>query len=156
MAASPGQLQLAKLGHVFLLPLLLSSLLAAGLGLLTYKLLRLRPAKADCACLSVEMSMGVTTASLEAAPRLQLATIPRLVIASTSDCNKPGTLKASAPIRLSIPRLLDQLHVFSANGITAMLVLTASQFALPLPTTYVSVGALGTVGVGGNSLNGGA
>ncbi len=225
LAASPGQLQFAKLGHAFLLPLLLSPLLAAGLGLLGYKLLRLRPANADCACLTVDMPIAATTVSPSAtALEVRLAATPRLVIASASDCNQPGSLGASAPIRLSIPRLLDQLHVFSAslicfaravndtpklaallvasqamsaqmslvtmaaamalgglllsrrvaqtmsqrvtrmdhsqglaaNLITATLVLTASQFALPVSTTHVSVGAIAGVGAAGNSLNGAA
>ena len=62
LAAGPGELHLGRLGHTFVLPLLLSPVLAAWLGWLAWRLLRLRPAEADCAC--------VVQAPLAAAPSL--------------------------------------------------------------------------------------
>ena len=222
LAASPEQLQFAKLGQTFLLPLLLSPVLAAGLGLLVYKLLRLRPAGVDCACINLPAPALAGTALM-----LQQATTtiaPQLVLASNAECDRPNTRGMFSYVRLSLPRLFDQLHIFSAslicfaravndtpklaallvashmlsvqaslmamaaamalgglllsrrvaqtmsqrvtrmnpsqglaaNLITAALVLMASQFALPVSTTHVSVGAIAGVGVGGSSLNGAA
>ena len=51
---------------------------------------------------------------------------------------------------------MDPTQGLSANLITAALVLMASQFALPVSTTHVSVGAIAGVGAGTGTLNGGA
>lgn len=221
LAANPEQLQFAKLGNTFVLPLLLSPMLAAGLGLLVYRLLRMWPIQTDCACIAAPTPAPMVTTSDAV---LQHATIPRLVLASDADCNRSKTLQRSMLLRLSIPRVLDQLHIFSAslicfaravndtpklaallaasrmlspraslvmmaaamtlgglllsrrvaetmsqrvtrmdptqglsaNLITAALVLMASQFALPVSTTHVSVGAIAGVGAGTGTLNGGA
>lgn len=105
LAASPGELQLGRLGHTFALPLLLSPVLAAVLGWLAWRLL-LRQAENDCAC--------VIPAPLAAAPSrvaLQRLAAPQLVIASGRQCDQ-----LEAPlVRLAIPRLLDHLHIFSAS-----------------------------------------
>lgn len=216
LSANPEQLQFAKLGNAFILPLLLSPLLAAGLGLLTYRLLRLRPTQIDCACITTPQ-----TTVLAAELALPQAASPRLVLASDADCDQPGVTGQAVGFRVSISRLFDRLHVFSAslicfaravndtpklaallvashmlsaqvslvmmaaamalgglllsrrvaltmsqrvtrmnpsqglaaNLITSALVLTASQFALPVSTTHVSVGAIAGVGAGGNTLN---
>ncbi|MGB4116096.1 MAG: inorganic phosphate transporter [Polaromonas sp.] len=216
LAANPDQLQFAKLGNTFIVPLLLSPLLAAALGLLTYKLLRLRPTQVDCACITVPQATVLAT---ELA--LPAAASPRLVLASNAACDLPGVTGQAVGFRVSISRLFDRLHVFSAslicfaravndtpklaallvashmlsaqvslvmmaaamalgglllsrrvaqtmsqrvtrmnpsqglaaNLITSTLVLSASQFALPVSTTHVSVGAIAGVGAGGNTLN---
>lgn len=216
LAANPEQLQFAKLGNAFLVPLLLSPLLAAGLGLLTYKLLRLRPARIDCVCITMPQTTMLATDLT-----LQQVITPRLVLASDADCSMQSAAGLATSVRLSISRLFDRLHVLSAslicfaravndtpklaalliasdmlsvqmslvtmaaamafgglllsrrvaqtmsqrvtrmnptqglaaNLITATLVLTASQYALPVSTTHVSVGAIAGVGAGGNTLN---
>lgn len=106
LAASPGELQFARLGHTFVLPLLLSPVLAAVLGWLAWRLLLLRPAETDCAC--------VVPAPPAAAPPqvvLQRLAAPQLVIASGRQCDQ-----LEAPLaRVAIPRLLDRLHIFSAS-----------------------------------------
>lgn len=106
LAASPAEIQLGRLGNTFVLPLLLSPLLAAVLGWLAWRLLRLRPATADCAC--------VVPAPLAAAPSqavLRGLALPQLVIAPGRQCDQ-----MDAPLaRLAIPRLLNRLHVFSAS-----------------------------------------
>ena len=106
LAASPQELQFAKLGQTFALPLLLSPLLAAGLGLLSYRALRLRSATTDCAC--VVPNGPAVAASGVALPRLAM---PRLVLAAGADCDRQD----ARGLRVSIPRLLDRLHVFSAS-----------------------------------------
>lgn len=216
LAASPGQLQFARLGQAFVLPLLISPLLAVGLGLLTYRLLRLRPTQTDCACVvTPQLALVSTGAALPT-----IATL-RLVLRSDADCDQLDAAPGARRLRLSIPKLLDRLHVLSAslicfaravndtpklaallvaahllpaqaalvliaaamalgglllsrrvaetmsqrvtqmnptqglsaNLITAVLVLGASQFALPVSTTHVSVGAIAGVGAGGSTLN---
>lgn len=106
LAASPGELQLGRLGNTFVLPLLLSPVLAAVLGWLAYRFLLLRPVEADCAC--------VVDAPLVATPSravLQHIAAPQLVIAARGQCDQ-----LEAPLaRLAIPRLLDRLHIFSAS-----------------------------------------
>ena len=109
LAASPQALQFAKLGQTFMLPLLLSPLLAAGLGLLSYRALRWRStsiSQTDCACI-------VPTAPVVAIAGVALPTVvaPRLMVAATADCDRQG----AGAIRMSIPRMLDRLHIFSAG-----------------------------------------
>jgi PiT family inorganic phosphate transporter len=106
LAASPQELQFAKLGQTFVLPLLLSPLLAAGLGLLSYRVLRLRPDTTDCAC--VVPDRPAVAASGVALPSVA---VPRLVLAAAADCERQD----ARSIRVSIPRLLDRLHIFSAS-----------------------------------------
>lgn len=106
LAASPGELQLGRLGNTFVLPLLLSPVLAAVLGWLTWRLLKLRPANTDCACV---VPAPLLVATSQAA--LQGLAAPQLIIASSGQCDRLET----PLVRLAIPRLLDRLHVFSAS-----------------------------------------
>lgn len=100
-----GEVHIGKLANTFLLPLLVSPLLAATLGWLAYRFLRLNPAQNNCAC--VLASEPVTPAQAGAA---MLSAAPALVIASDARCD---TL--SAPMaRFSIARIKDRLHIFSA------------------------------------------
>lgn len=207
-----GEVHIGKLANTFLLPLLVSPLLAATLGWLAYRFLRLNPAQNNCAC--VLASEPVTPAQAGAA---MLSAAPALVIASDARCD---TL--SAPMaRFSIARIKDRLHIFSAalicfargvndtpklaalliaahlldssssvlmiamimalggvlyarrvahtmshritrightqglaaNLITALLVLFASKFGLPVSTTHVSVGSIAGVGASADTLN---
>ncbi len=107
LAASPGEVQFGKLGNTLLLPLLVSPVLAAALGLLAYRLLRLKPQRADCACV-VPPQLAVTAGPGGAL--LQFAA-PQLVIAEGVDCGKLNRQVA----RFSIARVLDRLHIASAS-----------------------------------------
>ena len=214
---------MAKLGKTFVLPLLLSPLLAAGIGLLVYRLLRQRLAQAECACLITPNAIAPSAVMAGADNALQIPQpppMPQLIVASNTECDQltgPGQAQLK---RWSIPHALDYLHIasaslicfaravndtpklaallvavpllsaqaslvliaaamvfgglvlsqrvaqtmsqrvtrmnttqgLSANLITAVLVLSASQFALPVSTTHVSVGAIAGVGVSGNTL----
>ena len=118
LAASPQALQFAKLGQTFVLPLLLSPILAAGLGLLSYRTLRLGGkqsignTKADCACLvptePVVAMAGIASPNVNANAT---GAVPRLMVAATAECDRQG----AGGIRMSIPRMLDRLHIFSAG-----------------------------------------
>ena len=107
LAASPQELQFAKLGQAFVLPLVLSPLLAAGLGLLSYRVLRLRSKTTDCACLVVPNGSAVAASGVV----LPSVGMPRMVLAAGADCDRQDM----QGIRVSIPRLLNRLHVFSAS-----------------------------------------
>jgi PiT family inorganic phosphate transporter len=106
LAASPGEVQFGKLWNTFLLPLLLSPALAASMGVVAYRLLRLRPEKKDCACVVVSAGNPVpgAIASIGVAA-------PRLIISEDATCDR----LAAPAARLSIAHILDRLHIFSAG-----------------------------------------
>lgn len=109
LAQAGGEVHFSKLGSTFLLPLLLSPLAAAGLGMVALKLLRFRQAEKECACLvSTEQPLlQPADASI-----LQSVTLPQIVIARKADCD------TMAPtVAVSISRSLDRLHVVSAMTI---------------------------------------
>lgn len=106
-SVSPGELQFTRLWETFLLPLLFSPVVAALLGLLAYRLLRLRPVAKDCACVVPPQPMLVPAAG---GAMLSLAA-PHLFIAEGAACD---VLERPAA-RFSIARVLDRLHIFSAS-----------------------------------------
>lgn len=104
-----GEVHFAKLTQTFLLPLLISPLIAASLGIAVYKLLRMRATAQDCACLvSAEPSPFIS----ENGAILRRIDVPQLVIADVAACED-----ISAQARWSISRIMDQLHVASALSI---------------------------------------
>lgn len=104
-----GEVHFAKLTQTFLLPLLISPLIAASLGIAVYKLLRMRATAQDCACLvSAEPSPFIS----ENGAILRRIDVPQLVIADVAACKD-----ISAQARWSISRIMDQLHVASALSI---------------------------------------
>lgn len=213
LAGSPDALQFSRLVTAFLLPLLLSPIVAAGLGMLAYRLMSRRPAELDCACVLVPNAALVPASG----PSLQVAA-PQFFIAASATCDR---LNPPPAARVPVRHVLDRLHILSAamicfaraandtpklaalliaahaveaggsvllialamaaggllfarrvaetmsqriarmdhgqglaaNLITAALVLMASQFAMPVSTTHVSVGSIAGVGTGGKSLD---
>ncbi|MGQ0710436.1 MAG: inorganic phosphate transporter [Rhodoferax sp.] len=107
--AQAGSVQWGKLADAFLLPLLLSPLLAAALGLLAYRVLRSRPAQADCVC--VAPSAIVMVGAGNAMQRGGTA-LPAIVVGQEHACQR-----AAMPVLWSVQRLLDRLHVGSAVAI---------------------------------------
>jgi inorganic phosphate transporter, PiT family len=107
-AAQAGGVHFAKLFDTFLLPLLVSPLLAAALGVLAYRLLKVRPVEKDCACVALEPVALPATASAQQVS----AMLPIIVIDQASECER-----AAMPVRLSISKYLDRLHVGSAMAI---------------------------------------
>jgi PiT family inorganic phosphate transporter len=106
-AAAPDAVQFARLGNTFLLPLLVSPLVAAVLGLLAYRVLRLRPVAKDCACV-VAPQLALSPALGGAALRVAL---PQGIVASAASCDN----LAQPLLRFSISRWMDRLHIGSAG-----------------------------------------
>lgn len=103
-----GGVHFAKLADTFLLPLLVSPLLAAMLGVFAYRLFRAQTVRADCACVTLE---PVVTPTIAAAQKGAVM-LPVVVIGQKSECER-----AAMPIRFSITKYLDRLHVGSAMAI---------------------------------------
>jgi len=111
LALSADNLHFETLASNFLLPLLVSPILAALLGLGVYRVLRLRSKAKDCVCVEapVEEAMpnGVGLAAMT------MATMPSVIVADDATCDQRG-----APIvRLSISKTIDRVHTLSAASI---------------------------------------
>jgi PiT family inorganic phosphate transporter len=131
MAARPGEIQFDKLWNTFLLPLLLSPVIAAFLGMIAYRLLRLRSEKKDCACvLAPGEGLAADAASISiAAPHLVIAegaTCDRLHIFSgglicfargVNDTPKPAALLIAAQLVNAEGSVLLIAAVMAAGGL---------------------------------------
>ena len=110
LAQAESGVQLGRLMQTFLLPLLVSPLLAAILGALAYSAFRLRSTAEDCVCvIQPEMSAAATTTCSAA---LQSVLASGVVLGRDKDCE-------SLPVifRFSIINWLDKLHILSAMAI---------------------------------------
>lgn len=65
---------------------------------------------------------------------------------------KPGSTQVAETMNRRVTRL-DHAQGLAANLITAVLVLLASRFGLPVSTTHVSVGSIASVGASAGSLD---
>ncbi|MEQ1534705.1 MAG: inorganic phosphate transporter [Burkholderiaceae bacterium] len=99
-----------KLWQAFFVPLLISPLVAASLGLALYKIIAMRKSKNDCACLVEAKPMRLT--SMNSAMLGAAATMPTLVISDQASCDNIST-QAS----FSISSLLRKIHIGSAATI---------------------------------------
>lgn len=99
----------SALGSTFVLPLLLSPLVAALLGMIAYRLLK-RRSKIDCICVAEPkpelIGVGAVATRAMHAPA-------ELVIGATSDCRKDDSIR----MQVSVPQLMDRVHVLSAATI---------------------------------------
>ncbi len=172
--AQHGEVHVGKLAQTFLLPLLLSPMLAALLGAGVMRWMQVRkstPATAknaaekeaaekDCACivvpapaqLSGAMASGSSATNLHP-PGLQL---PHVVVGSPGDC-----AQLNAPVRVSISRSMDRLHIGSAmlicfaravNDTPKLAALLLAAQAFNVQVSMVLVGA--AMAVGGILLSG--
>lgn len=103
-------IDLQLLGSKFLLPLLLSPLLAAVLGTLAYRGLKRLRSTPDCVCLvdTIPLSRADGSAVLQ-----KSSATPLLVLDREEKCDE----LAAPSARFSVPRLMDQVHVLSATSI---------------------------------------
>lgn len=104
-----GLVHFDKLANTFLLPLLVSPIIAATLGIFAYRVFRLRPLEKDCACAITQTTALIPASDGSLARRVA---IPSLVVASDSACANLPT-----PLRVSVTRSMDRLHVVSAMAI---------------------------------------
>lgn len=104
LAKSDNGIDLSLLGSKFFLPLLLSPLLAAALGLCAYRALRARSSQADCLCLAEPSPPTATGASVG----LAAAALPQLLVGQRADCDA-----TSLAMRLSLSNMKDGLHILS-------------------------------------------
>ncbi|MDE2309422.1 MAG: inorganic phosphate transporter [Betaproteobacteria bacterium] len=109
LAQAGSGVQLGRLMQTFLLPLLVSPLLAAILGALAYSAFCLRSTAQDCVCL-VQPEISAATTTCGAA--LQSALAPGLVMGRDKDCDSLPVIS-----RFSITSWLDKLHILSAMAI---------------------------------------
>ncbi len=109
MMTSSSGIDLGALGSGFVVPLLLSPILAAMIGLVAYLTIRSRRAAPDCLCI------GESTAAITGYGAVLRSTnpSPALLLAQEADCDR----LPSPVIRLSVPLLLDRIHILSATAI---------------------------------------
>ena len=211
LAIGAGDVNIAKLGTAFFVPLLLSPFISAALGFLAYKVLPKYKAETDCVCV-VESQPATNGAALA-----KSIAMPEVVIGSEENC----PVHDQAIARTTVSGTLDKAHIMSAaticfarsvndtpklaalmlavnlggpnvsllaiagamalgglllsrrvaetmsqkitpldpqqgvpaNFITAILVLAASKFGLPVSTTHVAVGAISGVGAAHGTLD---
>jgi inorganic phosphate transporter, PiT family len=99
-----GQVDLNKLLNSFVVPLLLSPLLAASFGLFFYKVIASRRSKAECACVveSTSMSLNSNSATMG-------SSMPMFMISTDAACNSTPT-----SARFSMTQILKKVHIGSA------------------------------------------
>lgn len=148
MAQEGGQVHLAQLASAFVLPLLVSPVLAAALGLAAHRLMKLRPVRNDCACVVAPQVLPHSTAGAAAAGHM---TLPHVMIAADAACDR-----VPVQARTSITGSLDKLHVLSAmsicfaRGVNDTPKLTALLIAANLVNAGASVALMAVaMGIGG-------
>lgn len=104
-----GAVDIAALAGAFLAPMLIAPPLAAALSAIAHRLGRTRTREKDCACLVAPDSDLLPAPGGTLAQR---AALPVLVVASDVEC-----ARVDAPVRVSISRSLDRLHILSAMSI---------------------------------------
>ncbi len=140
IAQPGGVVHLDTLMGTFLLPLLISPLLAAMLGITAHRLFGLRPGGRDCACVITDQ---VLTPATDGTLVSRIA-MPGLVLASDSACDGLET-----SLRVSVSRSMDRLHVLSAasicfaRGVNDTPKLTALLIAAQLLQPSMSVAMIG-------------
>lgn len=102
-----GHVDFNKLMQSFIVPLLLSPLMAATLGVLFYKMVGSRRSKNDCAC--VVESTPIQLASNSTGAATLAMGLPIMLISDKASCDKTATLA-----RFSISKLLKKIHISSA------------------------------------------
>ncbi len=107
LGQAAGSVDFAKLTQTFFVPLLLSPLLAAGLGLSLYKLASRRKVENDCVCV-VEQAPVLAYAGVSGIA-LQSEGLTSIVVSDNANCD---TLATQA--RLSIGGFLKKIHITSA------------------------------------------
>ena len=108
LAQNEGIVHFDKLANTFMLPLLVSPIIAVMIGMLAHKLFHMTPVETDrdCACLvtPTQTMMPGTDGTL-----ISQFSVPSFIMASNTACKPIKT-----PIRVFISRSMDRLHILSA------------------------------------------
>jgi PiT family inorganic phosphate transporter len=111
LAQNGGTVHFDKLANTFMLPLIVSPIIAVIIGILAHRLFQMTPIEADkdCACLVTHTQTLIpgTDGTL-----ISQFSAPSIILASNTAC-KP----IKAPIRVFISRSMDRLHILSAMTI---------------------------------------
>lgn len=106
-ATNSGELHMDALTNSFLIPLLVSPIIAATLAWLASRFLNRGPMQNDCACI---VPAEERTELMQNGATVMRSTAPAIVVGSSTQCD---TL-AMPVTRLSLTRVADHLHTFSA------------------------------------------
>jgi PiT family inorganic phosphate transporter len=164
LMAAGAAVNLRGLGKGFLLPLLLSPLLAVVLAATLYLLLRLGVLSQRVMDRAHFLSAGVVSfarglndtpkiaAMLLAVPALDIRLGSIAVAAAMAVGGLLNAKKVAETMSLKITSM-DHRQGFAANLATGILVILASRYGLPVSTTHVSVGSLFGIGLTTSKLN---
>ncbi len=150
LAQTGGTVHFDKLANAFLLPLLVSPIVAAAIGMLAYRVFRWRLAEKDCVCLVAPTQTLMPAADGTLAGRIS---VPSVVLASDAACER-----LEAPVRVSVSRNMDRLHVLSgmsicfARGVNDTPKLTALLVAAHFVNAQISIVAIGVAMAAGGIL----
>ena len=152
LAQNGGAVHFDKLASAFLLPLVVSPIVAAVFGMLAYRLFRWRPAEKDCACLVAPAQAPMLTTNGTLVSQISA---PVFLLASDAACDRMET-----PVRVSVSRTMDRLHVLSgmsicfARGVNDTPKLTALLVAAHFLNAQVSIAVIGVAMAAGGVLFG--
>jgi inorganic phosphate transporter, PiT family len=145
-----GSVDFYKLGQAFFIPLLLSPIVAAGLGVVLYKFVGVRKVANDCVCVAEGAPL---LAPSTAAGNMALSIgMPQILVSDSAQCDAVAT-----QARFSISHFLKRLHIASAATIcfaralndtpklAALLMaaqFTHSKLPIALVGTFMAIGGL--------------
>ncbi len=111
LAQSEGMVHFDQLAGTFMLPLLISPIIAVVLGMLAYKVFRMHPIEIakDCACLVAPTQSLIPMLDGTLVSRFST---PGILLASDAMCERLET-----PVRFSVSNNMDRLHILSAMAI---------------------------------------
>lgn len=111
LAQSEGVVHFDQLAGTFMLPLLISPIIAVVLGMLAYKVFRMHPIEIakDCACLVAPTQSLIPMLDGTLVSRFST---PGILLASDAMCERLET-----PVRFSVSNNMDRLHILSAMAI---------------------------------------
>jgi PiT family inorganic phosphate transporter len=111
LVQSAGGVHFDRLAGAFLMPLLISPLVAAVLGFMAFRLMRLRNVSNDCACLiGGAPAAAVSSVGTAVGRRIEL---PAVVIDAQANCDSVST----PMVQIRIPAWRDRIHALSAASI---------------------------------------
>ena len=102
-----SQVNFEKLIQAFAVPMLLSPVLAATLGMIIYKFIGVRKRKNECACV-----VAFTPSEIRLSTNLLSSTaisLPTILVSEDRQCDQVQSL-----VRISVTRSLQKIHVVSA------------------------------------------